>query len=391
MTAPVDYRRRGQAVWLDTISSKLIRTGRLSSWIDSGSIYGVTSNPTIFGQSIQKNEGDYNAVIEKRAREGADAFTIYDEITRRDIAEGADLFKPLHDRSPVDGWISLEVLPSLAEDTEKTVAEAQRLIGLLKRPNVFIKVPATPAGVPAIRRLIGAGVSINVTLMFNRKHYRDVAAACIGGLSDFAAKGGDLSRVHSVASFFVSRVDTLIDKSLDDLISGVSRSPRAPRTETEKAHISSLKGKAGLANSKVVYQDFLESFGNEPFTSLNAKGARVQRPLWASTGTKNPAYSDLLYVENLIGPDTVNTMPEKTLDALLDHGKCPGDTVKEGLGEARKTLDDLRSFGVDTEAVGEQLQKDGVALFTKSYQELMATIESRRAEATNTARAEVKV
>ena len=378
MSPPVEYRRRGQAVWLDTISSKLIHTGRLGGWIDSGAIYGVTSNPTIFGQSIQKNEGDYNAVIQKRACEGADAFTLYDEITRRDIAEGADLFRKLHDRSPVDGWISLEVLPSLAGDTEKTVAEAQRLTKLLNRPNVFIKVPATPAGIPAIRRLIGAGVSINVTLMFNRKHYRDVATAYIGGLSDLAAKGGDLSRVHSVASFFVSRVDTLVDKGLEERIGKASGA--------ERARLEGLKGKAGLANCRVVYQDFLDIFWKEPFTGLKAKGARVQRPLWASTGTKNPAYSDLLYVENLIGPDTVNTMPEKTLEALLDHGKCPGDTVREGLGEAHRTLDALRTSGLDIEAVGEQLQRDGVVLFSKSYDELMATIESRRAEATKTAK-----
>ena len=382
MNAPVDYRRRGQAVWLDTISQKLIGTGKLGGWINAGAIYGVTSNPTIFGQSIQKNEGDYSAVIEKRAREGADAFTLYDELTRRDIAAGADLFRKLHERSPVDGWISLEVLPSLAGDTEKTVAEAQRLTKLLGRPNVFIKVPATPAGIPAIRRLIGAGVSINVTLMFNRKHYRDVANAYLEGLSDFAAKGGDLSRIHSVASFFVSRVDTLVDKGLEERAAKASGSG--------KDRLLALRGKAGLANSKVVYQDFLDIFGKEPFTALKAKGARVQRPLWASTGTKNPAYSDLLYVENLIGPDTVNTMPEKTLEALLDHGTCPGDTVRDGLGEAQRTLDELSAAGLDTEAVGEQLQKDGVVLFTKSYDELLATIEARRAEATKTARVEVK-
>ena len=189
MSAPIAYRRRGQAVWLDSISNKMIRTGRLSSLIDAGAIYGVTSNPTIFGQAIEKNEGDYNAGIERLAREGKDAFAIYDALTRQDIAEGADAFRAIHDRNPVDGWISLEVLPSLARDTEKTVAEARRLASALGRPNVFIKVPATPEGVPAIRRLIGEGVSINVTLMFNRKHYRDVALAYLGGLAGPRGEG----------------------------------------------------------------------------------------------------------------------------------------------------------------------------------------------------------
>jgi transaldolase/glucose-6-phosphate isomerase len=373
MSAPIEYRRRGQAVWLDTISSKMIHSGRLSSLIEAGSVYGVTSNPTIFGQAIVKNEGDYNAHLERLARDGEDAFAIYDVLTRKDIAEGADAFRALHDRNPVDGWISLEVLPSLAADTQKTVAEAKRLSSTLARPNVFIKVPATSAGVPAVRRLIGEGTSINITLMFNRKHYREVAKAYLDGLSDFAAKGGDLSRVHSVASFFVSRVDTLVDKLLGEKIQKAAG--------TEKNRLESLLGKAGLANSKVVYADFLSIFNAAPFAALRGKGARVQRPLWASTGTKNPAYSDLLYVENLIGPDTVNTMPEKTLEALLDHGRTPGDTVLEGVAEAKKTLDDLRDVGIDIEAVGEKLQEDGVALFTKSYEELLATIESRRAEA----------
>ena len=373
MSTPVEYRRRGQAVWLDSISSKMIHSGRLSSLIDAGSIYGVTSNPTIFGQAILKNEGEYNAHVERLARNGKDAFAIYDELTRKDIAEGADAFRALHDRNPVDGWISLEVLPSLAADTQKTVAEASRLSSALARPNVFIKVPATPAGIPAIHRLIGEGISINITLMFNRKHYREVANAYLGGLSDFAAKGGDLTRVHSVASFFVSRVDTLVDKLLGEKIQKAAGK--------EKTRLESLLGKAGLANSKVVYEDFLSVFDAAPFAALRAKGARVQRPLWASTGTKNPAYSDLLYVENLVGADTVNTMPEKTLEALLDHGRTPGDTVLEGVAEAKKTLDDLRAVGIDVEAVGEQLQRDGVVLFTKSYDDLLSTIESRRAEA----------
>ncbi|HEY3349967.1 MAG TPA: transaldolase [Thermoanaerobaculia bacterium] len=371
MSAPIAYRRRGQAVWLDSISNKMIRTGRLKSLIDAGTIYGVTSNPTIFGQAIEKNEGDYNAGIERLARDGKDAFGIYDALTQQDIAEGADAFRAIHDRNPVDGWISLEVLPSLARDTEKTVAEAKRLSSALGRPNVFIKVPATPECIPAIRRLIGDGVSINVTLMFNRRHYRDVALAYLGGLEDLAAKGGDLSRVHSVASFFVSRVDTLIDKRLDERAAAASGA--------EKARLEGLRGKAGLANSKVVYQDFLAIFGAEPFTSLRARGARLQRPLWASTGTKNPAYSDLLYVENLVGPDTVNTMPEKTLDALLDHGRAtPSDTVLEGVAESRAVLSELAGIGIDVEAVGEELQKDGVVLFEKSYDQLLGTIEQRR-------------
>jgi transaldolase / glucose-6-phosphate isomerase len=373
MSAPIEYRRRGQAVWLDTISSKMIHSGRLSSLIEAGSVYGVTSNPTIFGQAILKNEGDYNADLERLARDGKDAFAIYDALTRKDIAEGADAFRALHEKNPVDGWISLEVLPSLAADTQKTIAEAKRLSSALGRPNVFIKVPATSAGIPAVRRLIGDGVSINITLMFNRKHYREVANAYLGGLSDFAAKGGDLSRVHSVASFFVSRVDTLVDKLLGEKIQKASGA--------EKPRLENLLGKAGLANSKVVYEDFLAIFGASSFGALRSKGARVQRPLWASTGTKNPAYSDLLYVENLIGPDTVNTMPEKTLEALLDHGRTPGDTVREGVAEAKRTLDDLRAVGIDIEAVGEQLQRDGVVLFAKSYDDLLATIESRRAEA----------
>ena len=373
MSVPVEYRRRGQAVWMDSISDRMITSGRLGRWIAEGTVYGVTSNPTIFGLAVEKDEGDYSSAIARRAAAGADAFTIYDELTRHDIARGADLFAAQHAANPEDGWISLEVLPALALRTEETVAEASRLSRLLGRPNVFIKVPATPEGIPAIRRLIGNGISINITLMFNRKQYRDVAAAYIAGLSDLTAKGGDLSKVFSVASFFVSRVDTLADKLLDEKI--------VKAGGAEKARLTSLKGKAALANAKLVYQDYLSIFGGAEFRALRAKGARVQRPLWASTGTKNPAYGDLLYVEDLIGPDTVNTMPEKTLDALLDHGRCPGDTVLEGVDEARKVLADLASSGLDVEALGEKLQVDGVAAFAKSYDDLLATIEARRAAA----------
>ncbi|MFI5182308.1 MAG: transaldolase [Thermoanaerobaculia bacterium] len=373
MNVPVEYRRRGQAVWMDSISDRMITSGKLAGWIGAGTVYGVTSNPTIFGQAIEKEEGDYSATIARRAAEGADAFTIFDELTRHDISRGADLFASQHRANPEDGWISLEVLPSLARREEETVKEATRLSSLLARPNVFIKVPATREGIPAIRRLIGSGLCVNVTLMFSRAHYRDVAEAYLTGLADLSAKRGDLSKVASVASFFVSRVDTLVDKLLDERI--------AKAGGAERAALESLKGKAALANAKVVYQDYKAIFGGAKFRGLAAKGARVQRPLWASTGTKNPAYSDLLYVENLIGKDTVNTMPEKTLGALLDHGKCSGDTVLEGVDEARKVLDTLRSFGIDVEALGQKLQADGVAAFSKSYDDLLALIEARRVAA----------
>ncbi len=370
MTTSIAYRKRGQAVWLDSISSRMIETGALAGWISSGAIYGVTSNPTIFGQAIEKNEGDYTARIDDLTARGKDAFQIYDELTRRDIADGAALFANLHRESPEDGWISLEVLPELAFDVERTVAEARRLHDALGRPNVFIKVPSTPAGCVAVRKLIGQGVSVNVTLMFNRKHYQDVAHAYLDGLEDLVNAGGDPRKVHSVASFFVSRVDTLVDKLLEEKARSL--------TGAAHEHAEGLRGKAGIANCKVVYQDFLELFATPRFAALKAKGAWLQRPLWASTGTKNPAYSDLLYVESLLGPDTVNTLPEKTLNALLDHGRDLGDTVLSGVDEARKVLSDLRELGIDVEAVGEKLQGDGVVAFARSYDDLLKVIEERR-------------
>lgn len=370
MNRSVDYRKRGQAVWLDSISARMIATGELAGRIEAGAVYGVTSNPTIFAQAIGKSDGDYEPRIANLADEGKDAFEVYDDLTRGDIAAGADLFAAQHAADAEDGWISLEVLPSLALDIEGTIAEAKRLHRLLARPNVFIKVPATPAGCVAIRTLIGAGVSVNVTLMFNRKHYRDVAHAYQAGVAAFVAAGGDPGKVASVASFFVSRVDTLVDKLLTEKAQGAP-APLRQRLEA-------LRGKAALANAKVVYQDYLAAFGTGAWKALAAKGARVQRPLWASTGTKNPAYSDLLYVENLVGPDTVNTLPEKTLEALLDHGRNLGDTVLEGVDEARRTLDELKELGFDVEALGEKLQGEGIVSFERSYDELLGVVEERR-------------
>jgi transaldolase/glucose-6-phosphate isomerase len=370
MNRSVDYRKRGQAVWLDSISARMIATGELAGRIEAGAIYGVTSNPTIFAQAIGKSDGDYEPRIANLADEGKDAFEVYDDLTRGDIAAGADLFAAQHAANAEDGWISLEVLPSLALDIEGTIAEARRLHGLLGKPNVFIKVPATPAGCVAIRELIGSGVSVNVTLMFNRKHYRDVAHAYQAGVAAFVAAGGDPSKVASVASFFVSRVDTLVDKLLTE--------KAQPAPAPLRQRLEALRGKAALANAKVVYQDYLAAFGTGAWKALAAKGARVQRPLWASTGTKNPAYPDLLYVENLVGPDTVNTLPEKTLAALLDHGRDPGDTVLEGVDEAHRTLDELKELGFDVEALGEKLQGEGIVSFERSYDELLGVVEERR-------------
>lgn len=370
MNRSVDYRKRGQAVWLDSISARMISSGELAARIEAGAIYGVTSNPTIFAQAISKSDGDYEPRIASLTDEEKDVFEVYDELTRGDIALGADLFAAQHAANPEDGWISLEVLPSLAFDIEGTIAEAKRLHSLLGRPNVFIKVPATPAGCVAIRKLIGSGVSVNVTLMFNRKHYRDVAHAYQDGVAAFVAAGGDPSKVSSVASFFVSRVDTLVDKLLTE------KAQTAPAPLRQR--LEALQGKAALANAKVVYQDYLAAFGTGEWKALAAKGARVQRPLWASTGTKNTAYSDLLYVENLVGPDTVNTLPEKTLEALLDHGHDLGDTVLEGVDEARRTLDELKELGFDVEQLGEKLQGEGIVSFEKSYEELLGVVEERR-------------
>ena len=324
MSAPIDYRHRGQAVWLDSISSKMIHSGRLSSLIEAGSIYGVTSNPTIFGQAIVKNEGDYNAGIERLARDGKDAFAIYDALTRKDIAEGADAFRALHEKNPVDGWISLEVLPSLAGDTEKTVAEAKRLSCALARPNVFIKVPATLRGRP-----------------------RDPPPDRRGDL--------DQRHAHVQPQALPRRRERLprrpfglrgegrrpLARPLGRLVLRLARrhahrqAPRREDPEGGRAGEGPPRGPARQGRPREL-EGRLRGLSRRlraPRRSraLRAKGARVQRPLWASTGTKNPAYSDLLYVENLIGPDTVNTMPEKTLEALLDHGRTPGDTVMEGV------------------------------------------------------------
>jgi transaldolase len=348
----------GQAVWFDNINRSFLEKGELKALIDEG-LRGVTSNPTIFEKSITGST-DYDRDIQNLVYDGKSAEEIYEALVLEDISNAADILRPVYDETAgLDGYVSVEVNPKLAGDTDGTIAEAERLFKMLGHPNVMIKVPATKAGIPAIRALIGKGVNINVTLIFSLEHYEAVAEAYMSGLEDLDSSGGDVSKTASVASFFVSRVDTAVDMALED---------RGDK---------SLMGKIAIANSKAAYIRFQEIFSGARWQRLVSKGARVQRVLWASTGTKNKQYSDTLYVDNLIGPDTVNTIPPATLDAFQDHGTV-AQTVLEGADEARQLLDRLEDLGIDLKTVTQKLQDDGVASFAKSFDSLIESIREKQ-------------
>jgi transaldolase/glucose-6-phosphate isomerase len=352
---------RGQSIWLDYIRRNLLTGGGLKRLVDDDGIRGVTSNPTIFEKAIAGST-DYDDALRRMLGENgaAEAGKLYEPLAIEDIQNAADVLRGVYDATHGDdGYVSLEVSPHLAHDTAATISEARRLREAVRRPNLMIKVPATPEGIPAIEQLIAEGINVNVTLMFSMAHYEAVARAYINGLR----RAADPAAVASVASFFVSRVDTVVDKQLE-----------AIGTPEAKA----LLGKIAIANSRVVYRRFLEIFHGEGFVSLRQRGARVQRPLWASTGTKNPAYSDVLYVENLIGPETVNTLPPDTINAFRDHGNVPGTTVKQGIEEADADLARLASLGIDLEAITEKLQVEGVAAFAASFDQLMAALDKKR-------------
>ena len=347
----------GQSIWYDNIRRAMLTSGELQRLRDDG-VMGVTSNPTIFEKAIV-GSADYDATLHKLATEGSDIDTIYETLVLEDIAAAADLFRPVYDQtSGRDGYISVEVRPTLADDTKSTIIEARRLFATLDRPNIMIKVPATPEGMPAVETLIAEGINVNVTLIFSLSQYAAVTQAYLAGLEKLAAAGGDLSKVASVASFFVSRVDTAVDQALENI------------GETE------LQGKIAIANTKVVYARFQEIFRGERWERLATQGATVQRPLWASTGTKNPAYSDTLYIDSLIGPDTVNTVPPATLQAFSDHGH-PAPNLFANVGEARDQLARLSELGVDLEAITQKLLADGVVAFSKSYESLVASIAEK--------------
>jgi transaldolase/glucose-6-phosphate isomerase len=358
MTKIHDLAEQGQSVWYDYILRSFITSGRLKGFVDQG-IRGVTSNPSIFAKAIT-GSADYDRAMVPLIRAGKSDFEIYEALALEDIREAAAVLRPVYDQTDgLDGYVSLEVDPALAHDTDGTIAEARRLFKTLGLPNVMIKVPATPAGVPAITTLISEGININVTLIFSLGHYEAIAGAYIAGLEKLAANGGDVRKVASVASLFISRLDTLVDKTLEQM------------GET------GLLGKIGIANTKMVYVLYQELFSGERWDKLAAQGARVQRPLWASTSTKNPKYPDTMYVDNLIGPDTVNTIPPATVEAFLDHGQI-ARTIDEGLEEARRQLEKLALLGIDLDAVTQQLQDDGVAAFANSFDGLIESIAEKR-------------
>ncbi len=366
----IELKKLGQSIWLDNIRRDDILSGKLKKLIDEDGISGETSNPTIFEKAIAGNAADYADAMRELIRAGKNAREIYDALSIADVQMACDVFRPIYEATHgADGYVSIEVSPHLAHDTAGTIADAQRLFQAVNRPNVMIKIPGTRAGIPAIEECLYAGVNVNITLLFAVEAYEEVAWAYIRALERRAAEGKPIDRLASVASFFVSRIDTLTDKLLDEKIAATSDA-------TRQAKLRALQGKAAIANAKIAYQSFKRIFADARFATLRARGARVQRPLWASTSTKNPNYPDTLYVDALIGPDTVNTLPPETIDAFRDHG-TPRLTLEENLDDALQTLRDLASVGIALSAVTRQVLDEGIVRFQQSFDQLLASIERR--------------
>ncbi len=364
MNPLIELHAYGQSFWYDNIRRKFLEDGTLQGLIDNDGLRGMTSNPAIFEKAIGHSD-DYDAQIQALVADGADVNAVYEALAMADIQAACDLFSDLYAESEGgDGYVSLEVSPHLARDTEGTVTEARRLFAEVNRPNLMIKVPATPEGIPAVKQLISEGINVNITLMFSMAHYEAVAKAYIEGLTELLENGGDPTKVASVASFFVSRVDSAVDKQLEAL--------NDPAAEA-------LMGKTAIANSKVVYQRFKDVFHGEDFARLQDAGAARQRLLWASTSTKNPAFPDTLYIDTLIGPETVNTIPPATVDAFRDHGKVE-NTLETAVADAQLTLDNLAELGVNLDDITEKLQEDGVDAFSKSFDVLMETIAKKKTQ-----------
>ncbi len=358
----------GQSVWLDFINRRMIENGELKSWIEQG-LRGQTSNPSIFNQVISQTS-DYDERIIELREAGKNIFAVYDALTIRDIQDACDLFRPVYEKTDgLDGYVSLEINPELAHDAQASIKEGQRLYSVVKRPNVMIKVPATDEGFPVIQELLANGINVNVTLIFSRKQYVKTAAAYVQGIKDFLKKGGDVRKVRSVASVFVSRIDSLIDQRLQDMI-------KKTTDQQQKQVLQSLLGKAAVANSRLIFETFKEEFAREDFQQLKKKGAHVQRVLWGSTSTKNPDYRDVKYVEELIADPTVNTIPENTLKAMMNHGQA-----KPAFGHSAKIeqqiIANLKAQGIDIDAVCDELLVAGVEAFVKAFRDLLKAIEDK--------------
>lgn len=348
----------GQSIWLDYIRRDLISSGELQRLIEEDDLRGITSNPAIFEKAITDSHA-YDTAIRDLAQQGNSAEAIYETLSQQDVQSAADAFRPLYDRTNgKDGYVSLEVNPHLAHNTDGTLQEARRLWAALNRPNVFIKIPATTAGLPAIQQLISEGINVNVTLLFGLPRYRQVAEAYIAGIETRLAQGESVQQVASVASFFVSRIDALLD----------------PLLETPAAQ--ALRGQVAIASAKIAYQIYQEIFNSDRFGILEAQGATVQRLLWASTSSKNPAFSDVKYVEALIGADTVNTLPMETLNAYRDHGK-PQARLEQSIAEARQVLAQLPALGIDLNQLTQQLEDEGVEKFNKPFDKLLTILAQR--------------
>lgn len=361
----------GQAIWLDFLARGFVAKGDLKALIDTDGVKGVTSNPSIFEKAIGSSD-EYDGAIGHALKKGdRPVADLFEALAVEDIQNAADVLRPVYDRlNGDDGFVSLEVSPYLAMDTKGTIAEAKRLWKDVKRQNLMVKVPATPEGLPAIERLIGEGISINITLLFSQDVYREVAEAYIAGLEKYVAKGGDPAHVASVASFFVSRIDTAVDKQLDEKIARAN-------DPGEKERLGALKGKVAIANAKLAYQHYLAVCQSSVWQALAAKGAHPQRLLWASTSTKNPRYRDVRYVEELIGHDTVNTMTPATIEAFRDHGQLRA-SVEADVEGARRVMETVSRTGISLEAVTDRLLEDGITQFSRAFDTLLAALGKDR-------------
>lgn len=365
----LEIKAYGQSIWMDNLNRDLIQSGELQELVSDRNISGITSNPAIFQKAIAGNK-IYDQDIEAGIRAGKSVNDIYEDLVFTDIRNACDVLRPIYDRTDgLDGYVSIEVPPSMARDTEGTIQEAMRYYRTLERPNVMIKIPGTPEGMPAVERVIREGINVNITLLFSVDSYVESAWAYIRGLEARAEAGEDISKISSVASFFLSRIDTNVDDRIDQLLHGEDNL-------SEKAELQELKGKVAIANAKMAYQKFKEIFSSDRWQALAEKGANVQRLLWASTSTKNPAYSDVMYVNELVGPDTVNTLPPDTIEACSDHCDI-ASRVELDVDQAQQVLATLNEVGINLDEVMDELLEEGIDKFIKPFDSLMSSLEEK--------------